>query len=76
MTDIGAMNRLVRMLPRPSDRYQHKHRAHTGGTLGACGNCPSCGNFVVVERLYEFAGTACPSCGVPVHRLVPLGDGT
>ena len=74
MTDIGAISRLVRMLSRPSDRYQHKHRAHPGGTLGACGSRPACGAFVVIERLYEFAGTACPACGVPVNRLVPLGD--
>ncbi len=73
MFDPQAMNRFVRMLPTPSDHHRHKHRPRDGG---ACGSCPSCGEFVLIEHLDKFAGTACPSCGLVVNGLLPLGDGS
>jgi hypothetical protein len=64
------------MFPKTSERLRHKHRHHSAETGEACGCCPACGEFVVIENINDGTGSPCPSCGSSVNRLVPLGEGT
>ena len=64
------------LFPKTSERLRQRHRSHPGRTGEACGCCPACGEFVVIENIDEVIGTPCPICGSSVNRLIPLGEGT
>lgn len=74
-TLYSIARQMTRMVPDPSERYQHQKRAPVRllAVTGGCGLCPACRDFVCIEPSGPDGDALCPHCGAWIDALEPPG---
>lgn len=68
---VSLAQQLARLVPSPSERFDERKSALPREATGCCGRCPSCREFICVERFDDAGEAPCPRCGQAIRSLDP-----